>query len=167
MTQVVLHTSHGPITIGLHTDAAPATCRNFLRYLDDGHYDGTLIHRVIADFIVQGGGLTPDFQEKPTRAPIRNEADNGLSHRAGAVAMARGPAPHSATAQFFINLVDNPFLDHRAPTDTGWGYCVFGQVTDGMATVQRIAALPTESRCGHLDVPCQDVLIHHARRLPD
>jgi len=165
--QVVLETSQGDITLELDAERAPKTVENFLAYVRDGHYNGTIFHRVIPDFMIQGGGFTSDFQQKPTRAPIQNEADNGLKNARGTVAMARTGNPHSATAQFFINTVDNGFLDHQAPNPRGWGYAVFGKVTAGMDVVDRIQRLPT-GRGGpfQTDVPRETVTIKQARLLP-
>lgn len=156
---IKLHTSLGAITLELDHARAPATAANFLQYARDGFYEGTLFHRVIPNFMIQGGGLNPDMNQKSGRPPIRNEADNGLKNQIGTVAMARTSDPHSATSQFFINLKDNDFLDHRGPTSQGWGYCVFGQVTDGMDVVKAIAKVATTSRRGHQDVPVENVLI--------
>ncbi len=141
--RVILHTNQGDITLELYPDKAPKTVENFLAYVRDGFYDGTLFHRVISNFMIQGGGYTQDYRRKRTRAPIRNEADNGLSNLRGTIAMARTADPHSATAQFFINVVDNKFLDYRAPTTRGWGYCVFGRVVEGMDVVDKIRRIPT------------------------
>ena len=141
--RVSFETSQGSFVVELDREAAPGTVENFLGYVRDGHYEETVFHRVIAGFMIQGGGYTARFRQPATRAPIRNEADNGLANRRGTIAMARTADPHSATAQFFINVVDNDFLDHRAPSPQGWGYAVFGQVVEGMETVDRIAALPT------------------------
>lgn len=160
--RVKLATNHGPIILELDPDAAPQTVANFLMYVRDGYYDGTIFHRVIAGFMIQGGGYDAHLQPRATRPPIANEADNGLLNRAGTIAMARTPDPHSASAQFFINVKDNPFLNHRAKTDQGWGYCVFGKVVDGMAVVQTIEHLPTTSRAGMRDVPVETVLIEAA-----
>ena len=156
---IKLHTTLGVITLELDHARAPASAANFLQYARDGFYEGTLFHRVIPNFMIQGGGLNPDMNQKPGRSPIRNEADNGLKNRVGSVAMARTADPHSATSQFFINLKDNDFLDHRGPTSQGWGYCVFGQVADGMDVVEAIAKVATTSRRGHQDVPVENVLI--------
>lgn len=156
---VNLHTSLGIISIELDSAAAPATTANFLQYARDGFYEGTLFHRVIPNFMIQGGGLEPGMTSKSTRSPIRNEADNGLKNKVGSIAMARTNDPHSATAQFFINTKDNDFLDHRNPTAQGWGYCVFGRVTAGMDVVNAIAKVPTTSKQGHQDVPVNDVMI--------
>jgi peptidyl-prolyl cis-trans isomerase B (cyclophilin B) len=154
-----LHTSLGLIGIELDHEHAPATVANFLQYARDGFYDGTLFHRVIPGFMIQGGGMESDMSQKPTRAPIRNEANNGLKNVVGSIAMARTSDPHSASSQFFINLKDNDFLDHRAPNSQGWGYCVFGQVVTGMDVVEAIAQVATTSRRGHQDVPAEDVVI--------
>ena len=156
---IKIHTHLGVITLELDHARAPATAANFLRYARDGFFEGTLFHRVIPNFMIQGGGLNPDMNQKPGRAPIRNEADNGLKNQIGTVAMARTADPHSASSQFFINLKDNDFLDHRSPTSQGWGYCVFGQVVDGMEVVEAIAKVATTSRRGHQDVPVENVLI--------
>ncbi len=156
---VNLHTPLGVIGIELDHANAPATTANFLQYARDGFYEGTLFHRVIPNFMIQGGGLEPGMSQKITRAPIQNEADNGLQNRVGTIAMARTSDPHSATAQFFINVKDNDFLDHRTPTSQGWGYCVFGRVVEGMDVVNAIAKVPTTTRRGHQDVPVDDVMI--------
>ena len=141
--RVSFETTHGSFVVALDREAVPGTVDNFLRYVRDGHYEGTIFHRVIAGFMIQGGGYAADFHARPTRPPIRNEAGDGRANLRGTLAMARTPDPHSATAQFFINVADNRFLDHRAPTPEGWGYAVFGRVVEGMETVDRIAALPT------------------------
>ncbi len=159
---IKLHTSLGVIGIELDSARAPATAANFLQYAQDGFYDGTLFHRVIPNFMIQGGGLEPGMSQKPTRAPIRNEADNGLKNEVGTIAMARTSEPHSASSQFFINLQDNGFLDFRSPTAQGWGYCVFGRVVEGMDVVQAIARVQTTGRRGHQDVPVEDVVITKA-----
>lgn len=156
---IVLHTNHGAIGIELEHDKAPNTAANFLRYAREGFYDGLLFHRVIDGFMIQGGGFEPGMRHKGTHDAIKNEADNGLSNTVGTVAMARTNDPHSATSQFFINVKDNPFLDHKSPTPQGWGYCVFAKVTDGMDVVNAIKQVPTTSRHGHQDVPETDVLI--------
>lgn len=162
---VILHTNFGSITLELDAERAPDTVANFLQYAREGHYDGTLFHRVIDGFMIQGGGYTPDMQQKPTRAPIQNEADNGLKNTAYTIAMARTPNPHSATSQFFINVVDNPFLDYTEPTAQGYGYCVFGRVTAGQDTVDRIKKVRTGMRAGHQDVPLEDVIIERVEIL--
>ncbi|MDE2089518.1 MAG: peptidyl-prolyl cis-trans isomerase [Gammaproteobacteria bacterium] len=156
---VTLHTNHGAIVIELDHARAPHTAANFLEYARSGFYDGTLFHRVIDGFMIQGGGLEPGLNQKTTRGPIKNEADNGLGNVIGSIAMARTPDPHSATAQFFINVADNDFLNHKSPTPDGWGYCVFGKVTAGMDVVNAIKSMPTTSRAGHRDVPVEDVII--------
>ncbi|MGB8712625.1 MAG: peptidylprolyl isomerase [Onishia taeanensis] len=159
---IVLQTNYGDITIELDFDKAPKTAANFQQYVTDGHYDDTLFHRVIDGFMVQGGGFDTDFNQKPTREPIENEADNGLKNRKGTLAMARTQDPHSATAQFFINIADNDFLDHSGKNLQGWGYCVFGKVVDGMDVVDKIRAVPTTRRGMHADVPADDVVIQRA-----
>ena len=157
---IKLTTNHGDILIELDAEKAPKTCANFEQYVRDGHYDGTLFHRVIDGFMIQGGGMNPDFSQKPTRAPIENEAKNGLKNQAGTIAMARTMQPHSATSQFFINVSNNDFLDY--PGQDGWGYCVFGRVVKGMETVEAIKGVRTGSRAGHQDVPMEDVVIEKA-----
>lgn len=159
---VRLHTSLGAITLELDAEKAPETVRNFLAYVEAGHYDNTIFHRVIDGFMIQGGGFEPGMSQKPTGEPVRNEADNGLKNRAGTIAMARTQQPHSATAQFFINVSDNDFLDHRAPDTQGWGYCVFGEVSEGMDVVDRIRSVKTGSKGFHQDVPVEDVIIERA-----
>ena len=159
---VELSTSLGPIRIELYPDKAPKTVANFLQYVQDRFYDGTIFHRVIPGFMIQGGGFTPDMEQKKTRDPIPNEAQNGLKNRVGTVAMARTPNPHSATSQFFINVADNAFLDFTGPTQQGWGYCVFGRVVEGMEVVDKIKAVPTGRRGFHQDVPLEDVIIERA-----
>ncbi|MDZ7622351.1 MAG: peptidylprolyl isomerase [Candidatus Competibacteraceae bacterium] len=166
--QVRLDTSLGAITLELAEDQAPKTVENFLGYVREGFYDGTIFHRVIDGFMIQGGGFTADFQQKAARPPIRNEADNGLTNQRGTVAMARTSDPHSATAQFFINVKDNPPLDHRAPNPQGWGYTVFGEVVEGMDVVDRIRQAPTGAGGpgGRFsDVPTTPVLIESATLL--
>jgi len=159
---VKLHTNHGTITLELDSEKAPETVKNFLAYVASGHYDNTLFHRVIKGFMIQGGGFEPGMKQKPTLDPIKNEADNGLKNVTGTVAMARTQAPHSATAQFFINVADNDFLDFRSPDTQGWGYCVFGRVTDGMDVVNAIRSVKTGSSGFHQDVPVEDVVIERA-----
>ena len=156
---VTLHTSMGDITLELDAEKAPKTVANFLQYARDGFYDGTIFHRVINNFMIQGGGMTADMAQKTTRAPVENEANNGLKNKTGTIAMARTNDPHSATAQFFINVADNDFLDHRAPTAQGWGYAVFGKVTAGMDVVEKIKAVATGSKGFHQDVPREAVTI--------
>ncbi len=162
---IVLETSEGSITIELDPAKAPKTVENFLGYVDAGHYDGTIFHRVISNFMIQGGGMDAQMSEKGTRAPIENEAANGLKNERGAIAMARTSDPHSATAQFFINTVEtNSFLDHTGKTGNGWGYCVFGRVTDGMEVVDKIRNVPTGNRGMHQDVPLEPIVIQKANR---
>lgn len=165
--QVELKTSQGPIIIELYSDRAPKTVDNFLQYVREGFYDGTLFHRVISGFMVQGGGFTPDFKHKPTREPVMSEAGNGLKNERGTVAMARTGNPHSATAQFFINVVDNPFLNFTGPTAEGYGYTVFGKVVKGMDVVDKIAASPTGAAGPfRSDVPKQPIIIEKASAVP-
>lgn len=159
---VKLHTNHGTITIELDADKAPESVQNFITYVESGHYDNTLFHRVIDGFMIQGGGFEPGMKQKQTKAPVKNEADNGLKNERGTVAMARTQDPHSATAQFFINVADNDFLNYRAPTAQGWGYCVFGRVSDGMDVVEAIKNVQTRSSGFHQDVPAEDVIIERA-----
>ncbi len=163
--QVRLSTSLGDIVLELDSQSAPNTVANFLQYVDDGFYDGTIFHRVIDGFMIQGGGMEPGLRQKKTRAPVANEATNGLSNEAGTVAMARTSDPHSATAQFFINVKDNDFLDHTMPSPQGWGYCVFGRVVTGMEVVDAIKAVKTATRGGMQDVPVEDVVIVRAELL--
>jgi peptidyl-prolyl cis-trans isomerase B (cyclophilin B) len=162
--QVKMQTNYGAITIQLYPDKAPKTVENFLNYVKSGFYNGTLFHRVIDGFMIQGGGMEPGMREKMTNPPIENEATNGLSHTVGTVAMARTPDPHSASSQFFINVADNNFLNHTAKTPQGWGYCVFGEVIDrdSMEVVNQIKKVATGNRAGHQDVPTKDVLIESA-----
>jgi peptidyl-prolyl cis-trans isomerase B (cyclophilin B) len=162
LPRVKLTTSKGDIVVALDNTAAPKTVDNFLTYVQDGFYDGVIFHRVIAGFMIQGGGFDTSMQRKSTRPPIANEADNNLSNRTGTIAMARTADPHSASAQFFINVKDNLFLDHRAKTSQGWGYCVFGKVVEGMAVVRAIEHVATTSRSGMQDVPDVPVLIKRA-----
>ena len=159
---IKLHTNHGVITLNLFEDKAPETVANFKQYVKDGHYDGTVFHRVISNFMIQGGGFEPGMKQKPTRAPIKNEANNGVANKVGTIAMARTMEPHSASAQFFINVADNSFLNHSAPTVQGWGYAVFGEVVEGMDVVNAIKGVPTTSKAGHQDVPVDDVIIERA-----
>lgn len=161
---VKLETSMGDILVRLDARKAPMTTANFLEYVKAGQYDRTIFHRVIKDFMIQGGGMTASLREKTTRAPIKNEADNGLSNDRGTIAMARTMDPHSATAQFFINLVDNDFLNYSAPVPSGWGYCVFGKVVEGMDVVDKIAKVKTKSVGFHENVPTDMVLITGASR---
>jgi peptidyl-prolyl cis-trans isomerase B (cyclophilin B) len=157
---ITLKTNMGDIVIELDHNKAPKTCENFEQYVRDGHYDGTIFHRVISNFMIQGGGFLPDMMQKATRDPIENEANTGLTNTVGSIAMARTAAPHSATAQFFINVKDNGFLDH--PGQDGWGYCVFGKVTSGMDVVEKIRSVDTTNRAGHSDVPVEPVVIEKA-----
>jgi peptidyl-prolyl cis-trans isomerase B (cyclophilin B) len=159
---VILHTTMGDIGIELDEANAPATVQNFLQYVRDGHYDNTVFHRVINGFMIQGGGFSPGMKQKPTRAPVANEAGNGLKNAKYTVAMARTSDPHSATAQFFINVADNAFLDYKGPSPQGWGYCVFGKVVQGTDVVDRIKAVATGSAGMHQDVPKDDVVITKA-----
>jgi peptidyl-prolyl cis-trans isomerase B (cyclophilin B) len=159
---VKLQTSLGTITLELDEDKAPETVRNFLEYVNSGFYDNTIFHRVIDGFMIQGGGFERSLKQKPTREPIKNEATNGLSNKQYTVAMARTPNPHSASSQFFINVSDNDFLDHSAPTPQGWGYCVFGRVVDGKDVVDQIKKVQTGTRGMHDDVPLEDVVIKKA-----
>lgn len=161
---VLLETTSGDILIELFPDKAPRTVENFLTYVDEGFYNNTIFHRVIPGFMIQGGGMDARMREKATREAIPNEADNGLKNERGSVAMARTPDPHSASAQFFINLVDNDFLNFTAPTPDGWGYCVFGKVTEGMDVVDKIAKVRTQSVGIHENVPADMVMITSASR---
>ena len=162
--QVEMKTSMGTVVIELYPDKAPLTVDNFLKYVNDRHYDGTVFHRVIPGFMIQGGGFDPDFSEKPARKPVRNEAANGLRNETGTIAMARTPNPHSATAQFFINVANNESLNFRFPTQEGYGYCVFGKVVKGMDVVSRIVKVQTgPGPESHQNVPVKPVLIEQAR----
>ena len=156
---VKMHTTLGTITLELDAEKAPGTVENFLAYVRGGFYSNTIFHRVIDGFMIQGGGFEPGMKQKPTRGPIKSEADNGLSNRAYTIAMARTPDPHSASSQFFINVTDNDFLDFRAPTAKEYGYCVFGHVVDGKEVVDQIKKVATTSRAGHSDVPAEDVIV--------
>jgi len=160
--KVRLETSLGPVTIELDAERAPLSSANFLAYVNAGHYDGTVFHRVIKGFMVQGGGFEPGMKQKPTQAPIRNEANNGLKNKRYTLAMARTSDPHSATAQFFINTVDNGFLDFKAENAQGWGYAVFGRVVEGSDVVDRIEGVATGRKGFHDDVPLEDVRIERA-----
>jgi peptidyl-prolyl cis-trans isomerase B (cyclophilin B) len=157
--QVKLETSMGDIVIELNQEKAPNTVANFISYVEDGFYNGTIFHRVIENFMVQGGGFDENFDQKKTKAPIENEADKGLSNKRGSIAMARTNDPHSATAQFFINTVDNDFLDFRGKAPSGWGYAVFGEVIEGMDVVDKIRKVKTTMRGPHQDVPAENVVI--------
>ncbi|WP_106477029.1 peptidylprolyl isomerase [Phytohalomonas tamaricis] len=160
---ILLETNYGDIKLKLFHDEAPKTTANFEQYVREGHYDNTLFHRVIDGFMIQGGGFTPDFEQKAVRSPIENEANNGLTNDKGRVAMARTNDPHSATAQFFINVGNNDFLNHKSPTAQGWGYCVFGEVVEGMDIVDKIKSVATTRRGMHADVPAEDVVIRQAK----
>ena len=160
---VKLQTNFGTIVLELDAAKAPETVKNFLAYVEAGYYDNTIFHRVIDGFMIQGGGFEPGMQQKPTQAPIQNEAANGLKNERYSIAMARTNDPHSATAQFFINVKDNAFLNHTAPSGQGWGYCVFGKVTRGMEVVQKIA----KTRKGRQDIPVDLIVIESVRLLPD
>ncbi|MCK9535640.1 MAG: peptidylprolyl isomerase [Pseudomonas sp.] len=159
---IKLHTNHGVITLQLFADKAPETVANFIQYVKDGHYDNTIFHRVISNFMIQGGGFDSNMKEQKTRNSIKNEANNGVSNKLGTIAMARTMEPHSASAQFFINVKDNDFLDHSAPTTQGWGYTVFGEVVEGMDVVDAIKNVATTSKGGHQDVPRDAVIIEKA-----
>ena len=156
---IIFNTNHGPISIELNSEKAPKSAENFLQYAKKGFYNGTIFHRVIDGFMIQGGGFEPGMSQKANHNPIDNEADNGLSNLTGTLAMARTAEPHSATSQFFINVSDNFFLDHRGKTAQGWGYAVFGKVVDGMDVVNKIKSCQTTSRAGHQDVPVDDIII--------
>lgn len=162
-----IQTNKGVIELKLDEQKAPETAKNFLEYVQAGFYDGTIFHRVIDGFMIQGGGLEPGMKEKDTRSPIKNEADNGLKNERGSIAMARTNDPHSATAQFFINVVDNAFLDHRSATTDGWGYCVFGHVTNGMDVVDTIKGVATTNKGYYQDVPAEDVVIEKVEVVED
>ena len=159
---IKLHTNFGVIALDLDAEKAPETVKNFLAYAEAGHYDNTIFHRVIDGFMIQGGGFEPGMKQKPCKAPIKNEADNGLKNDAYTVAMARTGDPHSATAQFFINVADNDFLNFKLPSGNGWGYCVFGKVVEGTDVVDRIKGVKTGNSGFHQDVPKDDVIIERA-----
>ena len=159
---IKLTTNHGVIMLDLNAEKAPKTVANFLAYVEAGHYDNTVFHRVIKNFMIQGGGFEPDMKQKPCKAPIENEAANGLRNKRGSIAMARTGDPHSATAQFFINVVDNNFLHFKSPSGQGWGYCVFGEVSEGLDVVDKIRAVRTGNKGFHQDVPVDDVIIEKA-----
>ena len=159
---IILITNYGPINLELDFDKAPKSAANFLYYTKQNFYDGTIFHRVVNDFMIQGGGFESDMQKKLNGDPIENEADNGLSNLTGTVAMARTSDPHSATSQFFINVSDNHFLDHRNKTDVGWGYAVFGRVVEGMDVINKMKGCETTSRSGHQDVPVVEIIIESA-----
>jgi peptidyl-prolyl cis-trans isomerase B (cyclophilin B) len=156
---ILIETTYGPISIELDEENTPTTAKNFTSYVQDGFYDGTIFHRVIDGFMIQGGGFEPDMTQKDVNSAIENEADKAASNAKGTIAMARTSDPHSATAQFFINLSDNTFLDHKAKTQDDWGYCVFGRVVDGMDVMKKIKSVETGSRSGHNDVPVEDIVI--------
>lgn len=164
---IVLHTNFGDIKIELNHEKAPVTAKNFEEYVTSGHYNGTIFHRVINGFMIQGGGFDAEMQQKATRDPIENEADNGLSNETGTLAMARTMDPHSASAQFFINVADNTFLNHTGKDMQGWGYCVFGKVVEGMEVVNQIKEVKTTSKAGHQDVPVEAVLIESAELIEE
>jgi peptidyl-prolyl cis-trans isomerase B (cyclophilin B) len=159
---VKLTTNFGDITLELNADKAPITVANFLQYVESGFYDGVIFHRVINDFMIQGGGFDANMKQKSTKDEIKNEADNGLSNDKYTIAMARTSIPDSASSQFFINVADNEFLNHTAKTSSGWGYCVFGKVVEGMDVVDKIKAVKTTSKAGHRDVPVEPVIIEKA-----
>ena len=159
---ITLHTSLGDIKIALDFDNAPETAKNFQQYVEEGHYNSTIFHRVIKGFMAQGGGFESGLQEKQSRASIQNEANNGLSNKLGTLAMARTQEPHSASAQFFINLADNTFLDFTSESVQGWGYCVFGEVIEGMEIVNEMTSIKTGTLFGHGDVPTEDIVITSA-----
>ena len=159
---IKLHTNHGVITIDLDSEKAPVTVQNFIDYVTSGHFDNTIFHRVINDFMIQGGGFEPGMKQKETRQPIQNEAANGLKNEAYTIAMARTSDVHSASAQFFINVADNGFLNHTSPTSEGFGYCVFGKVVEGKDVVDKIKKVETTSRGGHQNVPSEDVVLQKA-----
>ncbi len=165
--KIRMETSSGTLVIELDAKNAPETTKNFLIYVDDGFYDGTIFHRVIKGFMIQGGGYDRDFKQRPTLPPIQNEADNGLKNERGTIAMARTGDPHSATAQFFINSVDNDFLDHREKSPQGWGYAVFGKVIEGLEVIDAISGVATGSHGPHSDVPQSQILILKAERVED
>lgn len=165
MTQVKLTTTFGDIVLELDEVKAPLTVANFVQYVKDGHYDGTIFHRIIDNFMIQGGGFTPGMEQKPTRATVQNEADNGLKNEIYSVAMARTPDPHSASAQFFINVADNDFLNFQNKTQQGWGYAVFGKVVEGKEVVDKLKGAKTGTSGFHRDVPVEDVLITKAEVL--
>ena len=164
-TMVKLHTNHGTITLQLDAEKAPLTVRNFLDYVNSGFYDNTIFHRVIDGFMIQGGGFEPGMNQKKTNAPIQNEAANGLSNDIYTIAMARTSDPHSATAQFFINVKNNSFLNYSASNMQGFGYCVFGKVVEGMEVVDAIKKVRTGNRAGHQDVPQEDIIITKAEEI--
>lgn len=159
---IILHTNFGDIKLELYPEKAPDTVKNFVEYVESGHYNGTIFHRVINGFMIQGGGFDKDMKQKPTNAPVKNEANNGLKNESGTVAMARTQDPHSASAQFFINVSDNDFLNFSAETTQGWGYAVFGKVSDGMDVVEKIKAVKTTNHGFYENVPVEPVVIESA-----
>ncbi len=161
---IVVETSKGSFEVELWGAKAPKTVTNFMSYVDDGFFNGTIFHRVMPGFMIQGGGFTPDMSQKSTRSPVENEADNGVANARGTIAMARTSDPHSATAQFFVNLVDNGFLNHSGKNSRGWGYCAFGEVVSGMDIVDAIAKVPTGNKGMHQNVPVNDVVIESIKR---
>ena len=167
MTRVLIETLLGDMTLELDADKAPATVANFVEYAQSGHYDGTIFHRVINNFMVQGGGFDTDMRQKGTNAPIQNEANNGLKNDRGTIAMARTMDPHSATAQFFINVSDNDFLNFSGENMQGWGYAVFGRVVEGEDVLDKIRVVPTGSQAGHQDVPTDPIVIESVTVLSD
>jgi peptidyl-prolyl cis-trans isomerase B (cyclophilin B) len=164
---ILMTTTVGPITLELDADNAPKTVENFLSYVSNGFYDGTIFHRVINNFMIQGGGFTAEMEQKATEAPIENEANNGLENARGTIAMARTQDPHSATAQFFINVQDNDFLNHTGENMQGWGYAVFGKVTDGEGVLEKIRCVQTGSQAGHQDVPVEPIIIESVTVIDD
>ena len=164
---ILMTTTVGPMTLELDADKAPKTVENFLSYVSSGFYDGTIFHRVINNFMVQGGGFTADMEQKATQAPIENEANNGLKNARGTIAMARTQDPHSATAQFFINVQDNDFLNHTGENMQGWGYAVFGKVTEGEDVLDKIRCVQTGSHAGHQDVPVEPIIIESVAIISD
>ena len=164
---ILMTTTVGPMTLELDADNAPKTVENFLSYVSSGFYDGTIFHRVINNFMVQGGGFTADMEQKATQAPIENEANNGLKNTHGTIAMARTQDPHSATAQFFINVQDNDFLNHTGENMQGWGYAVFGKVTEGEDVLDKIRCVQTGSQAGHQDVPVEPIIIESVTIIGD
>ena len=166
-TNVLMQTTVGSLTLELDSESAPKTVENFLTYIEDGFYDGTIFHRVIDNFMIQGGGFTAEMEQKETRAPIENEANNGLKNDRGAIAMARTQDPHSATAQFFINVQDNDFLNHTGENIQGWGYAVFGRLTDGEDVLDKIRCVQTGGQAGHQDVPVEPIIIESVTLITD
>ncbi|TNF91476.1 MAG: peptidyl-prolyl cis-trans isomerase [Gammaproteobacteria bacterium] len=164
---IIMKTNMGTIELELNHEKAPETCRNFVQYARDGFYNNTIFHRVIDGFMIQGGGFEPGMNQKTTKAPVKNEADNGLGNDRGTIAMARTSDPHSATAQFFINVSNNTMLNHTSPSPQGWGYCVFGKVTNGMDVVDAIRDVETGRRPPHADVPVEDVVIESVEAMDE